>query len=167
MYGNGYAANAVHVSHNEISSNTNWGLVSEQGACSCTQNLGNVYSDNVFEGNGFGDLLIDWDYGASVTGNYFESTGVGVDIGSTANVWSTTVEHNYFTAGSPMSIEIGYGVGFNIFYNSRLQGSSSSCFVDITTGPNGGYGSVRGVGTNFVPGEKAEFCLHETPTTTP
>ena len=69
MYGNTYAANAVHVSHSEISTNVRWGIVSDKGACSCTQNLGNVYSDNVLEGNGTGDLMINWDYGASVTGN--------------------------------------------------------------------------------------------------
>lgn len=164
----GYAANAVHIEDSEISSNSTWGIISENSGCACSPNLGNVIANNVLEGNGSGDLYLDWEFGTTVTGNYFESSGVNIDIGTANNTWNVNVGHNWFTATSAVQsdITIGYGSNFNIEENAVSGGTASGCFVNVVTGPNGGSANFRGVGTNFTPNEN-EWCSHGVKTTTP
>jgi hypothetical protein len=173
MYGTSFAANAVHIEDSDISSNSAWAVDSELNGCNCTtQNLGNVISNNVFEQNGLGDLRLNFDYGTSVTGNYFESGGVNVNIGETQNAWGTSVTHNYFTGSSAVtsSVTIGYGSFFNIEENALIGQPSTACFINVKTGENGIDGASlnkRGVGTNMMPAGVNEWCSHGTGTTNP
>lgn len=163
-YLNGYAANAVHLSHSEVSSNATWGFYSEASSTTCCAlNYGTVVTDNVFEQNGSGDVWLDWDKGAYVSGNYFESGGTGVSLGTFNNVWGITVAHNYFTSSSSTGdrITVGYGTYFHIEENAENGATSNppGCFIDIVTGPNGGSGYFFGGGTNFVQSAH-EWCKH-------
>jgi hypothetical protein len=162
------AANAVHLSNSEVSNNTQWGFWSEDSGCSCTNNLGNTITSNVFENNGYGDVFLDWDYGSSVTGNYFGSTGPGVAIGTNENNWGITVSRNHFNSSSSTHdrITIGYGAYFHIEENAELGSTSTGCFIDVVTGPYGYATNFFGVGTNLVRSTH-EWCLHGTGTTNP
>jgi hypothetical protein len=162
------AANAVHLSNSEISNNTQWGFWSEDSGCSCTNNLGNTITSNVFENNGYGDVFLDWDYGSSVTGNYFGSNGPGVAIGNNENNWGITVARNHFNSSSSTAdrITIGYGAYFHIEENAELGSTSTGCFIDVITGPYGYATNFFGVGTNLVRSTH-EWCLHGTGTTNP
>jgi hypothetical protein len=162
------AGNAVHLSDSEISGNSGWGFWSEDSGCSCTNNLANTITDNVFEENTTGDVFLDWDYGSSVQGNYFESTGPGVAIGTNENNWGITVAQNYFTSngGTRDRITIGYGAYFHIEENAELGSTSTGCFIDVTTGPYGYATNFFGVGTNLARSTH-EWCLHGTGTTNP
>jgi hypothetical protein len=165
----GYAANAVHLSDSDISANSQWGFDSDNSGCGCTNNLGNTLMNNVFEGNGSGDIYLNWDYGAVVMGNYFESAGPGVEIGNTQNTWGITVRGNYFSSFSTTGdrITIGYGDWFNIEENAEYGATGGNgCFIDVTTGGSGSAGDIRGVGTNRKMSAH-EWCLHGTGTTTP
>jgi hypothetical protein len=164
---NGYAANAVHIEDSEISANLTWGIVSDDSGCACSDNLGNVIANNVLEGNGSGDLYLDWDYGATVSGNYFESSGVNIELGNGQNVVGINVTHNYFTASSAVqsNITIKYGSNFNVEENAVAGGTASGCFVNVITNPWGPL-NKRGVGTNFTPNEN-EWCDNGAKTTTP
>jgi hypothetical protein len=165
--GNGYAANAVHIEDSEISSNSTWGVISEDSGCACTQNLGNVISNNVLEGNGSGDLYLDWEFGTTVSGNYFESSGINIELGNGQNVWGVNIGHNYFSASSAVesNITIRYGSNFNIEENAVIGGTASGCFANVITNP-WGPNNLRGVGTNYTPSEN-EWCVNGTKTTTP
>jgi hypothetical protein len=162
------AANAVHLSNSEITANAQWGFWSEDSGCSCTNNLGNTITSNVFENNGYGDVFLDWDYGSSVTGNYFGSTGPGVAIGNNENNWGITVARNHFNSSSSTSdrITIGYGAYFHIEENAELGSTSTGCFIDVITGPYGYATNFFGVGTNLARSTH-EWCLHGTGTTNP
>jgi hypothetical protein len=164
----GFAANAVHLSHSDISANSQWGFVSDNSGCGCTNNLGNTLISNVFEGNGAGDVYLNWDYGAIVMGNYFESIGPGVQIGATQNTWGITVRGNYFSSTSATRdrITIGYGDWFNIEENAELGATGTGCFIDVTTGGSGYASNKRGVGTNRKMSTN-EWCNHGTGTTNP
>ena len=166
--GSSGAANGVHLSDSEISGNSQWGFVSEDSGCACTNNLANTITSNVFEGNQAGDVFLDWDYGSSVTGNYFESEGPGVAIGTNGNNWGITVAQNYFTSNSGTGdrITIGYGQYFHIEENAELGATSTGCFIDVITGPYGGAYYFFGVGTNYVRSQH-EWCLHGSGTTNP
>jgi hypothetical protein len=162
------AANAVHLSDSEISGNSGWGFTSEDSGCSCTNNLANTITNNVFEENTAGDVFLDWDYGSSVQGNYFESTGPGVAIGTNENNWGITVAQNYFTSNGSTGdrITIGYGAYFHIEENAELGSTSTGCFIDVITGPYGYATNFFGVGTSLVHSTH-EWCLHGTGTTNP
>jgi parallel beta-helix repeat protein len=166
--GSGYAANAIHVNHNEIASNSTWGLDSEPGSCACTENLGVAIIENVFEGDGVGDVNLNWNRGTNVEGNYFESSGIEVQIGSTTNSWGTAVRSNYFTTSSSVTeaVSIGYGVQFDITDNSEIGNTLTGCFINITAGTNGGSFTHRGIGTNYSTSTN-EWCNHGVGTTSP
>jgi hypothetical protein len=135
-----YAPNAVHVSDNEIFDN-NWGVYSRNGHAPATRALGNVYRDNVLEGNHSGDLFLGWDAHTLVEGNYFESSGVAIAAGAAGDkVFDIHVGRNYFTvngtAGYRSEVELGSGEGFVIEgnYEEGPQGSGSGCAVNALPG---------------------------------
>lgn len=152
--------------NSSIVSNSTWGIISEDSFC-CTQNLGNVYANNLFEGNASGDLYLDWEYGTTVSGNYFESSGVNVEIGNGQNTWGVNVNHNYFTASSAVqsNITIRYGSNFNIEENAVIGDTASGCFANALVNQWGPL-NIRGVGTNYTPSEN-EWCANGVKTTTP
>lgn len=167
--GSRYAANALHLSNSDISSNSQWGFVPDDSGCGCTNNLGNTLISNVFQLNGTGDVYLNWDYGGVVMGNYFESAGPGVVIGATRNTWGITVRGNYFSYSPGDRITIGYGDWFNIEENAEYNRTGkvgAGCFIDITTGSSGYASNKRGVGTNRTMSTN-EWCNHGTGTTNP
>jgi hypothetical protein len=144
-----FAPNAVHVEDNEIVAN-DWGVYSHDGHVPATRALGNVYRDNVLEGNHIGDLFLGWDAHTLVEGNYFESTGVAIAAGAdTGNVYDIHIVRNYFTvngaAGYRSEVELGYGFGFFIEGNYEegvTKGAASECAVNAVPGPHGGTSKV-------------------------
>jgi parallel beta helix pectate lyase-like protein len=143
-----YAPNAVHVANNEIAGN-DWAVYSHNGHVSATRALGNVYRDNVFEGNRSGDLFLGWDAHTLVEGNYFESRGVAVAAGGGGeNVFDIHVIRNYFTvSGAPgyrSEVELGYGFGFFVEgnYEEGPKGAGTECAVNLLPGPHGGIRDV-------------------------
>jgi hypothetical protein len=144
-----FAPNAVHVEDNEIVGN-DWGVYSHDGHVPATRALGNVYRDNVLEGNDIGDIFLGWDAHTLVEGNYFESTGVAVAAGAdTGNVFDIHIIRNYFTVngaeGYRSEVELGYGFGFFIEGNYEegiTKGAASECAVNAVPGPHGGTGRV-------------------------
>jgi len=140
-----YAPNAVHVSDNEIFDN-DWGVYSRNGHAPATRALGNVYRDNVFEGNHTGDLFLGWDAHTLVEGNYFESLGVAVAAGAGGdNVFDIHVIRNYFTVpGYRSEVELGYGFGFFIEgnYEEGAKGAATDCSINVLPGPRGGTRDV-------------------------
>jgi hypothetical protein len=144
-----FAPNAVHVEENEIVDN-GWGVYSRDGHVPATRALGNVYRDNVLEGNHSGDIFLGWDAHTLVEGNYFESSGVAVAAGAgTGNVYDIHIVRNYFTvngaAGYRSEVELGYGFGFFIEGNYEegiSKGAGSECAVNAVPGAHGGTSKV-------------------------
>lgn len=143
-----YAPNAVHVANNEISTN-DWGVYSHNGHVVASRALANVYRDNVLEGNRMGDLFLGWDVHTLVEGNYFESTGVAVAVGTGGDkVYDIHVVRNYFTvngtAGYRSEIELGDGSGFFIEsnYEEGGKGAGTECAVNVVPGIRGGVSNV-------------------------
>ena len=140
-----FAPNAVHVAYNEVADNQ-WGVYCHDGHVVASRGLGNVYRDNVFEGNKQGDLMLGWDAHTLVEGNYFESTGVAVAAGANgANVLDIHIIRNYFTTmGYRSEIELGYGFGFFIEgnYEEGSTAPTSGCAVNAIPGPHGGIQGV-------------------------
>ncbi len=141
----GYAPNAIHVADNEIADNT-WAVWSRDGHKVASRGLGNVYRDNVFEGNKAGDLMLGWDAHTVVEGNYFESNGVAIAAGANgANVFDIHIIRNYFTTnGYRSEIELGYGFGFFIEgnYEEGASAPASGCAINAIPGPHGGITGV-------------------------
>jgi hypothetical protein len=175
---NGYAPNALHIHDNEISSN-GWGYHSIDSGVSATHGLGNVLRDNVFEANTIGDINADWDAHFKVTGNYFESAGVGVKAGATNNVYDIHVEGNYFTASAAYRSEIEIGYGWDFFISNNYEEGAASvstgCKVNSVPGGSGGNQGIvavnafaqnaEGYGGGTTP-TAHELCSQGTPVTT-
>jgi hypothetical protein len=169
-----FAPNAVHVFGNEISSN-DWGVYSHNGRVVASRALGNVYRDNVFEGDRAGDLFLGWDAHTIVEGNYFESAGVAVGAGLGGdNVFDIHVTRNYFTvngaAGYRSELELGYGIGFFIEGNYEEGPNApvgSGCTVNAIPGPHGGTSGVVLQNAFLRAGEGKisphEFCYQANP----
>ncbi len=162
-----YAPNAVHVFGNEIASN-DWAVYSRNGHVPASRALGNVYRDNVFEGNRDGDLFLGWDAHTIVEGNYFESSGVAVSAGlGGENVYDIHVIRNYFTVngaeGYRSEVELGYGWGFTIegnYEEGPSAGASSGCAINAIAGPHGGLIDVV-VKNAFLRESEAHTTTHE------
>jgi hypothetical protein len=161
----GFAVVGTRIYDNNIHDNQ-WGVDSENVHC-CSTNNGNFIISNVIENNTVGGVALNWEHGAVVESNYFENAGVQIEIGvGSDNVYAVNIVHNYFTENPSDTIQLGYGIGFHFEDNSGVPGTAPKCFINEVTGSLGGLSGVRGVGTNY-PGSAAEFCKHETPTTTP
>jgi hypothetical protein len=168
-----FAPNGVHVSYNEIA-DSDWGVYSHNGHVVASRALGNVYRDNVFEGNRLGDIFLGWDAHTVVDGNYFESNGVGIAAGTDwDNVYDIQIAHNNFTTGAYRSeVELGYGFGFSIAENYEEGpahvGSRSGCAVNAVPGRYGGTTGVtlRNPFLRFSEGAISthEFCFRGSPT---
>ena len=168
-----FAPNGVHVSYNEIA-DSDWGVFSHNGHVAASRALGNVYRDNVFEGNRTGDIFLGWDAHTIVEGNYFESNGVGVAAGTDwDNVFDIQIARNYFTTGAYRSeVELGYGFGFSIEENYEEgpahAGSRSGCAANVVPGRYGGTTgvSLRNPFLRFSEGAISthDFCFRGSPT---
>jgi hypothetical protein len=168
-----YAPNAVHVADNEIAAN-DWGVYSRNGHAPATRALGNVYRDNVFEGNHIGDMFLGWDAHTLVEGNYFESTGVAITAGTGGDkVYDIHVVRNYFTVdgtfGYRSEVELGDGSGFFVEgnYEEGRNGAGTGCAVNVVLGIRGGTSNVllRNAFSRVSEGKMTthEFCYEGKP----
>jgi Right handed beta helix region len=169
------APNAVHITDNEIADN-DWGVYSRNGHAPATRALGNVYRDNVLEGNRTGDMFLGWDAHTLVEGNYFESSGVAVAAGTGGDkVYDIHVVRNYFTVnGKPgyrSEVELGDGSGFFIEGNYEEgpngEGAGTGCAVNVVLGIRGGTSNVllRNAFSRVSEGKTTarEFCYEGKP----
>ncbi len=166
-----FAPNAVHVEDNQISSN-DWGVYSYDGHVPASRALGNVYRDNVLEGNHKGDIFLGWDAHTLVEGNYFESGGAAIAAGAdTGKVYDIHIIRNYFTvngaAGDRSEVELGYGSGFFIEGNYEegiTKGAGTECAVNAVPNAHGGASKVvlRNAFSRVSEGKISahEFCYH-------
>lgn len=142
-----YAPNAVHAADNEIAAN-DWGIYSHNGHVPATRALGNVYRDNVLEGNHIGDIFLGWDAHTLVEGNYFESDGVAVAVGTGGDRdFDIHVERNYFTIGGYRSqVELGDVAGFfaegNYEEGPAGAATGTGCAINVVLGIRGGTSNV-------------------------
>lgn len=170
-----YAPNAVHVANNEISNN-DWGVYSHNGHVMASRALANVYRDNVLEGNRTGDLFLGWDAHTMVEGNYFESAGVAIAVGTGGDkVYDVHLVRNYFTvngtAGYRSEIELGDGSGFFIEGNYEEgpagKGAGTDCAANVVPSIRGGASNVllRNAFSRVSEGAVSahEFCYEGSP----
>jgi len=154
--GTQYTANAVHVTDNDITGNSNWAILDQTNGITggTTGTLGNSYCDNDLEVNGgagstFGAVWLYKTVGSTVCRDYFEGSPREVVLGPVSGGGSyfiatgTKILDNYFTLSTfvPFEIELQNATGTIIDGNSTVDSSnghllSGNCFVNITTEDN-------------------------------
>lgn len=137
-----YAANAVHVTYNQIVGNSQWAILEDTVLIGhgLTEALNNLYMGNDLEGN-TGAIYLTRSRGTVIDANYFEGSGRQVVLGvasggSGYRAYGPVVRDNYFTTttGTPYNIEIQNADSAMIEGNSELVSSAGAknCFVNIT-----------------------------------
>ena len=139
--GSPFAANAIHVTYNQITSNSQWAIFEDTVMIGhgLSETLNNLYMGNDFEENG-GAIYLTRSRGTIISANYFEQSARQVVLG-VANggggyrAYGPVVRDNYFTTltGTPFNIEIENADSAMVEGNSELVGSASAknCFVNI------------------------------------
>ncbi len=136
-----YAANAIHVTYNQITSNSQWGIFEDTvvEGHGLSEALNNLYMGNDLEANG-GAIYLTRSRGTVIEANYFEGSprqvvlGV-VNGGGGYRAFGPVVRDNYFTttSGTPYNIEIENADSAMIEGNSELiaSGGPRNCFVNM------------------------------------
>jgi parallel beta-helix repeat protein len=136
-----YAANAIHVTDNQITSNSQWAIFEDtvEVGHGLTEALNNLYMGNNLESNA-GGINLTRSRGTVIEANYFEGSGrqvvLGVPNGSSGyRAYGPVVRDNYFTTMSrtPYNIEIEDADSALIEGNSELVASIApkNCFINI------------------------------------
>jgi hypothetical protein len=142
-----YAANAIHVTHNQIAANSQWAIYEDAVMVGhgLTESENNLYQGNNFEENGsagpmFGAMNLTRSRGDVISANYFEKSPrqivLGVPgAGSGYRAYGVVVRDNFFTTltGTPFNIEIENADSTMIEGNSELVASTGpkNCFVNM------------------------------------
>jgi parallel beta-helix repeat protein len=137
-----FAANAIHVTYNQITSNAQWAIFEDTVMVGhgLSETLNNLYMGNDFEENGVGAIYLTRSRGTIITANYFEGSPREVVLGmpnggSGYRAYGPVVRDNYFTTvtATPYNIEIEDADSALIEGNSELVGSldAKNCFVNI------------------------------------
>src|ERR1700733_5691644 len=137
-----FAANAIHVTDNQITSNAQWAIFEDTVMVGhgLSETLNNLYMGNDFEANGVGAIYLTRSRGTIITANYFEGSPRQVVLGmpnggSGYRAYGPVVRDNYFTTSTatPYNIEIEDADSALIEGNSELVGSlnAKNCFVNI------------------------------------
>jgi Right handed beta helix region len=137
-----FAANAIHVTDNQITSNAQWAIFEDTVMVGhgLSETLNNLYMGNDFEANGVGAIYLTRSRGTIITANYFEGSPRQVVLGmpnggSGYRAYGPVVRDNYFTTvtATPYNIEIEDADSALIEGNSELVGSldAKNCFVNI------------------------------------
>ena len=168
--GSPFAANAIHVTYNQITSNSQWAIFEDTVALGhgLSETLNNLYMGNDFEENG-GAIYLTRSRGTVISANYFEGSSLEVVLG-VANggggyrAFGPVVRDNYFTTttGTPYNIEIRNADSALIEGNSELVASAGpkNCFVNMV-------GALRTwIGKNAVY-QKNAYCFNGVPGTPP
>jgi parallel beta-helix repeat protein len=136
-----YTANAIHVTYNQITNNSQWAIIEDAIVVGrgLPESLNNLYLGNDLEGNG-GGIYLTRSRGAVIEANYFEGSPRQVVLGIPEGgggyrAYGTVVRDNYFTtlAGTPYNIELQNTDSAMIEGNSELVASigPKNCFVNI------------------------------------
>jgi parallel beta-helix repeat protein len=137
-----FAANAIHVTYNQITSNAQWAILEDTVMVGhgLSETLNNLYMGNDLEENGVGAIYLTRSRGTIITANYFEGSPREVVLGmpnggSGYRAYGPVVRDNYFTTvtATPYNIEIEDADSALIEGNSELVGSldAKNCFVNI------------------------------------
>ncbi|MEA2541251.1 MAG: hypothetical protein QOH35_2617 [Acidobacteriaceae bacterium] len=137
-----FAANAIHVTDNQITGNAQWAIFEDTVMVGhgLSETLNNLYMGNDFEANGVGAIYLTRSRGTIITANYFEGSPRQVVLGmpnggSGYRAYGPVVRDNYFTTASatPYNIEIEDADSALIEGNSELVASlgAKNCFVNI------------------------------------
>jgi nitrous oxidase accessory protein NosD len=166
-----FAANAIHVNDNQITSNAQWAIFEDTVMVGhgLSETLNNLYMGNDFEANGVGAIYLTRSRGTVITANYFEGSPRQVVLGmpnggSGYRAYGPVVRDNYFTTvtATPYNIEIEDADSALIEGNSELVGSLSAknCFVNIV-------GATRTYISKNAIYQKNAYCYNGVPGTPP
>lgn len=166
-----FAANAIHVTYNQITSNAQWAIFEDTVMVGhgLSETLNNLYMGNDFEANGVGAIYLTRSRGTIITANYFEGSPRQVVLGmpnggSGYRAYGPVVRDNYFTTvtATPYNIEIQDADSALIEGNSELVGSLSAknCFVNIV-------GATRTYISKNAIYQKNAYCYNGVPGTPP
>jgi parallel beta-helix repeat protein len=139
--GSPYAANAMHVTYNQITNNSQWAIFEDTPVIGhgLSEALNNLYMGNDFEQNG-GAIYLTRSRGTVIEANYFEQSSRQVVLGipnggSGYRAYGPVVRDNYFTTmtGTAYNIEIENADSAMIEGNSELVASlgPKNCFVNM------------------------------------
>jgi len=163
-----YAPNAIHVTYNQITNNSQWAVIEDAIVVGrgLSEMLNNLYMGNDFEENG-GAIFLTRARGTVIEANYFEASPRQVVLGmanggSGYRAYGVVVRDNYFTTtnGTPYNIEIVNADSAMIEGNSELVGSlgPKNCFVNMV-------GSTRTWISKNAIYQKNAYCYNGVPGT--
>lgn len=166
-----FAANAIHITDNQITSNAQWAIFEDTVMVGhgLSETLNNLYMGNDFEANGVGAIYLTRSRGTIITANYFEGSPRQVVLGmpnggSGYRAYGPVVRDNYFTtsAATPYNIEIEDADSALIEGNSELVASldAKNCFVNIV-------GATRTFISKNAIYQKNAYCFNGVPGTPP
>jgi parallel beta-helix repeat protein len=166
-----YAANAIHVTYNQITSNVQWAIFEDTVLVGhgLTETLNNLYMGNDLEENGGGAIYLTRSRGTVIEANYFEGSPREVVLGmpnggSGYRAYGPVVRDNYFTTltGTPYNIEIQDADSAMIEGNSELVASigAKNCFINMV-------GTTRTWISKNAIYQKNAYCYNGVPGTPP
>jgi Periplasmic copper-binding protein (NosD) len=166
-----FAANAIHITDNQITSNAQWAIFEDTVMVGhgLSETLNNLYMGNDFEANGVGAIYLTRSRGTIITANYFEGSPRQVVLGmpnggSGYRAYGPVVRDNYFTTSTatPYNIEIEDADSALIEGNSELVASldAKNCFVNIV-------GATRTYISKNAIYQKNAYCYNGVPGTPP
>jgi parallel beta-helix repeat protein len=165
-----YAANAIHVTFNQITNNSQWAIFEDTVVLGhgLSETLNNLYMGNDLEENG-GGIYLTRSRGTIISANYFEQSPREVVLGIPGmgggyRAFGPVVRDNYFTTltGTPFNIEVENADSALIEGNSELVGSATAknCFVNIV-------GATRTWISKNAIYQKNPYCYNGVPGTPP
>ncbi len=165
-----FAANAMHVTYNQITGNSQWAIFEDTTIVGhgLSEALNNLYMGNDFELNG-GGIYLTRSRGTVIDANYFEQSPrqvvLGIaNAGSGYRAYGPVVRDNYFTTttGTLYNIEIENADSATIEGNSELVASINpkNCFVNMV-------GSTRTWISKNAIYQKNAYCYNGAPGTPP
>jgi parallel beta-helix repeat protein len=165
-----FAANAMHVTYNQITGNSQWAIFEDTTIIGhgLSEALNNLYMGNDFELNG-GGIYLTRSRGTIIDANYFEQSPrqvvLGIaNAGGGYRAFGPVVRDNYFTTttGTPYNIEIQNADSATIEGNSELVASigPKNCFVNMV-------GATRTYISKNAIYQKNAYCYNGTPGTPP
>ena len=165
-----FAANAMHVTYNQITGNSQWAIFEDTTIVGhgLSEALNNLYMGNDFELNG-GGIYLTRSRGTVIDANYFEQSPrqvvLGIaNAGSGYRAYGPVVRDNYFTTttGTLYNIEIQNADSATIEGNSELVASINpkNCFVNMV-------GSSRTWISKNAIYQKNAYCYNGAPGTPP
>jgi parallel beta-helix repeat protein len=166
-----YAANAIHVTYNQITSNSQWAIFEDTVLVGhgLSEALNNLYMGNDLEENGGGAIYLTRSRGTVIDANYFEGSPREVVLGmpnggSGYRAYGPVVRDNYFTTitGTPYNIEIQDADSAMIEGNSELVASigPKNCFINMA-------GTTRTWISKNAIYQKNAYCYNGVPGTPP